>query len=1260
MKTIKHSLLVILAAGLAVTSYSAYPQTVPQLKLITESSNSIAGLEPSIGQRSVRLVSMTNGRVAMLYSRGYPLACSGLFSACSEQSTIWHGVLDAGGLVVNPQRTWESLDAQTTFNNGSYFANHGTRFGDGSKAVFALGHSSHNSRGSNFVIMDSSASISVRGGGNGSYEPIACAIGTNVHILGKYVDPGRFQVNTWGNGTTDLGATAVGGYGYNYAGVHSFTCGTSEALGGPFGILVQKQVASHVGISLFSVNGGSWTAVGAEARATIPSDHTSFLWSWGGLATGNDTGIVTFVDNDIDGRLAVHYVRFRITASGVQLLDSTPRVLFRSNSFESTDSAVTYAGAGRYYISIQNSGRAKAGLPTNHTQGTRVFSLDFSTADATELASYEDTNYSGTGPYVSYADMDIALSCDGGLYVGTAFDGGTGRGQLKIFRLPVASSSCSTSYVPPSTITSLQVDRVHTAFTNETKLCKGSFPDPQCRAWPYDTSANLAYQGNGFAAPAVAKTSLTDVAPGYSTIHKPEYANDGRYGNGSSWIPDQYSSSWIKLDLGRVVEFSRVDFGRDRTYAYDDRDPLQFEIAVSNQDDVYANGNESNDDSEYLTIFRSNTLGYSGMLLMDETVHAMFPAVSARFVRIRVENLGTAIDEIEVFAPATTQPREVPSISKTIVGTQGTNGWYTSSVSVDWLVDTHGYPELSRQGCNPTSVNSDTSGTDVSCTVTTTVGTSTEVVSIKRDATAPVATTTPSPLPNSAGWNNGSVSTAFTGTDATSGIAFCSATDTVATEGESQTSISGTCTDNAGNISAAVNYSPINIDLTTPSVSGSRSPAANGAGWNIVPVTISFSGTDTLSGVAVDGCSVPQVLSANGAGQSTSGVCTDLAGNSASAIVSGINIDTVAPVAHATISPAPNLTNWHRSPVTVSFSGTDSISGSGVASCSTEINVATDGANQNIFGGCTDVAGNISTKTSATVNLDQIAPAITVTAPANGASYVQNAAANAAFGCIDALSGVNNCSGTVPPGTAFSTSTLGANLFTVQTTDVAGNSATRTVSYTVVAPSPFTVSPTTLAFGSQVLNSGTAQLVTVRNNTAAALALSAPTITGTNSNQFTLARTCGTSLTANASCTITVTFRPTTAGPKIASFSFRIGTTTQSISLSGTGVAATYTLTPTAITFPSTTRNTNSTSQRITIANTSSVTMPLTTIALGGTNANQFVKTQTCGTSIAASNSCFVDLSFKPTSAGSKSATLTVTPGGGATAKSVTLKGTGL
>ena len=85
------------------------------------------------------------------------------------------------------------------------------------------------------------------------------------------------------------------------------------------------------------------------------------------------------------------------------------------------------------------------------------------------------------------------------------------------------------------------------------------------------------------------------------------------------------------------------------------------------------------------------------------------------------------------------------------------------------------------------------------------------------------------------------------------------------------------------------------IDLTPPVASATVAPAANGNGWNNSDVTVTFSGNDTLSGI--DFCNTPVVLSGEGAGQSASGSCTDLAGNvSTLAVASGINIDKTAPI----------------------------------------------------------------------------------------------------------------------------------------------------------------------------------------------------------------------------------------------------------------------------------------------------------------------------------------------------------------------------
>lgn len=76
------------------------------------------------------------------------------------------------------------------------------------------------------------------------------------------------------------------------------------------------------------------------------------------------------------------------------------------------------------------------------------------------------------------------------------------------------------------------------------------------------------------------------------------------------------------------------------------------------------------------------------------------------------------------------------------------------------------------------------------------------------------------------------------------------------------------------------------------------------------------------------------------------------------------------------------------------------------------------------------------------------------------------------------------------------------------------------------------------------------------------------------------------------------------------------------------------------------------------LTNTGTVAVPLASVALSGTNANQFVLRNACGTSIAVGATCDIGLTLKPTSAGNKTATLTVTGNGGAATTTYAVSGT--
>ncbi|MBS0395421.1 MAG: PxKF domain-containing protein, partial [Proteobacteria bacterium] len=80
---------------------------------------------------------------------------------------------------------------------------------------------------------------------------------------------------------------------------------------------------------------------------------------------------------------------------------------------------------------------------------------------------------------------------------------------------------------------------------------------------------------------------------------------------------------------------------------------------------------------------------------------------------------------------------------------------------------------------------------------------------------------------------------------------------------------------------------------------------------------------------------------------------------------------------------------------------------------------------------------------------DQTPPDVTITSPANGSLYPLNALATAQYSCSDAGSGVASCQGPVANGAAIPTASAGPQTFTVNARDVAGNSASRTTTYTV-------------------------------------------------------------------------------------------------------------------------------------------------------------------------------------------------------------------
>jgi hypothetical protein len=105
-----------------------------------------------------------------------------------------------------------------------------------------------------------------------------------------------------------------------------------------------------------------------------------------------------------------------------------------------------------------------------------------------------------------------------------------------------------------------------------------------------------------------------------------------------------------------------------------------------------------------------------------------------------------------------------------------------------------------------------------------------------------------------------------------------------------------------------------------------------------------------------------------------------------------------------------------------------------------------------------------------------------------------------------------------------------------------------------VAPS---VSPTSLQFGSVTVGTTSAALdASLTNRGAVSFAVNGITLTGTSSKYFEQTNNCPVNLAAGASCTVSVTFKPTATGSKTARLTIATsGTSTAlSVTLSGTGV----------------------------------------------------------------------------------------------------------
>jgi hypothetical protein len=205
-------------------------------------------------------------------------------------------------------------------------------------------------------------------------------------------------------------------------------------------------------------------------------------------------------------------------------------------------------------------------------------------------------------------------------------------------------------------------------------------------------------------------------------------------------------------------------------------------------------------------------------------------------------------------------------------------------------------------------------------------------------------------------------------------------------------------------------------------------------------------------------------------------------------------------------------------------------------------------------------------------------------------------------------------------------------------------------------------SPTSISFGSQPQGvTSAAQMVTVTNNGLATITFNAITA----SAQFAQTNNCSPTLASGASCTVNVTYTPTTIGAAAGTVTFTDNDpgSTQTVSLTGTGTSGPIpSLSPSSVAFGNVTVNTTSGATAVTLSNSASAGATLTgiSVAITGTNASQFAQTNNCSSTLAPGASCTINVTFSPTAVASASATLSVSDNYTTSPQTSSLTGSGI
>ncbi len=208
------------------------------------------------------------------------------------------------------------------------------------------------------------------------------------------------------------------------------------------------------------------------------------------------------------------------------------------------------------------------------------------------------------------------------------------------------------------------------------------------------------------------------------------------------------------------------------------------------------------------------------------------------------------------------------------------------------------------------------------------------------------------------------------------------------------------------------------------------------------------------------------------------------------------------------------------------------------------------------------------------------------------------------------------------------------------------------------ASAPFvSLSPSGLQFAALAIGSTSRpQTVTLRNMGSEAMSIDSITASG----DFAETNTCGSSVAAAGSCTLSITFTPTAAGASNGSVAIadNAAGSPHSIILYGVGESSSgpaAVLMPSALAFSSVPLGRSGIAQTVTLTNGGNASLSVSSIQTSG----DFSQTNNCGSTLTAGASCSINVVFTPTAAGARSGSLTVADNAAGSPQSLSLSGTG-